>query len=156
MFGLLHKVNRWRRDRRRGLFVFREGRRVRRVDPLAAFRAIHNDEEYHVENTPRLMEAGDDEAMAITTRMLGRAFGVSLYDETTGEGMTQGEALAMFQSFLWYIEDLKKNISPSPTSPESSVATSPDSNGESTSGTADSTCSSTAPDSAEQISSASE
>lgn len=106
---------RWVIDRRRAIFRFWDGRRVRGVDPIAVVRALRADDEYDEETHLKLADAGHDDAIRITAAAVRRAFGMAGF---AGGGLTDLECLAVLLQFLNYLTDLKKKIGLLPNSPE--------------------------------------
>lgn len=97
--------------RRRQLFAYHDGRARRRIDPLEAFHAVQNDEEYNPGVHPALVDDGDPEAVGVMVRMVRRVFGVERYSDATAVGLTNVETIEIFLAFCDYIDRLKKNTS---------------------------------------------
>jgi len=96
----------WRR--RRNIFRFNDGRRVRSADPIAVAIALHE----HKHFLPRhLGEAvgGDHEAMMIVARTACDVFGISLLADGK-DGLTATESLELMLAFDAYLWSLKKSI----------------------------------------------
>jgi hypothetical protein len=97
----------WRR--RRNIFRYNDGRRVRSADPIAVAIALHE----HKTFLPRhLGEAtdGDPEAMIIVARAACDVFGVTPLAANGKTGLTAAECLELMQAFDAYLFALKKNI----------------------------------------------
>lgn len=115
------------RQRKRQIFRFFDGKRERGADPLAVIRALNSHPEFDPATTPteatapdlpgttaedrRRLDAAASAAAALTARATLEAFGVKPYDDDTGEGLTEGEALNLFSEFHDWLEAQKKNIS---------------------------------------------
>jgi hypothetical protein len=96
----------WRR--RRNIFRFNDGIRVRSADPIAVAIALHE----HKHFLPRhLGEAvgGDHEAMMIVARTACDVFGISLLADGK-DGLTVTESLELMLAFDAYLWSLKKSI----------------------------------------------
>ncbi len=142
--------------RRRELFCFWDGSKKRKLDPLTTWRAIHGDDEFRPDVHPELAEEGDAESLAVLLRAIKRAFKVEDYNEETGKGMTEAEQIVLYTSFCWYLDGIKKNISPSVISPSSTGPTLNDSNAKTTNDTSPSGSDSPEPSSAQPTPSGSE
>lgn len=106
----------------RRIFQYWDGAKQRAIDPMVAWRGLHDDAEFSLQNHPGLIDAGDLDACAIGARAARRIFGVAEWSEST-PGLTEGESLALIAAFLDYLGDVKKNTGSSPIS--SSVTESP-------------------------------
>ena len=153
MFGFIFRgYVRWRHRRRRQLFRYFDGDRMRRADPLVLLAAIDQDPEYVPDKTPYFIAAGQQDAIDVSIRMVNRVFGAQPYDDETGIGLTTNEAMSLFSQFMTWLDGLKKNTSATPTPPPSTDATSNGSANGTTSGTSLTSASKTEPASAEPIS----
>lgn len=111
----------------RSLFRYNDGFNDVYGDPLEIASTLDTDPEYSPNKHIPLLEAGGrpgGEAWKVLTRAVRRAFKLPSFDHTTGEGLTDQEALELFWEFSTYISGLKKNIDPSVMPPESTDATS--------------------------------
>ena len=99
--------------RRSGRKIFRyfDGRRRRRIDPLAAARALWADEQFRPDKTPALVEAGDDDAVEVAVRAVGRVFG-AVPKRKRRPGLERKEMLALLREFYDYLSDVKKKHQP--------------------------------------------
>lgn len=121
-------------QRRRLLFRFHDGKRIRRADPLSAAIALHS----HPKYLPRhLVEArnGDKEAMQIVADAATDIFGLQPLSPDGKRGLTLNERFEIMLGFNAYLRALKKNTVASATSRSSTAATSPPSSSPTTSDT---------------------
>lgn len=121
-------------QRRRLLFRFHDGSRIRRADPLAIAIALHA----HPTYLPRhLSEAvdGDKDALLTVAQAATDVFGVAALTSQYKSGLTLNERLELMLAFDAYLRALKKNTVASATSPSSSGSISPGSSGATTSDT---------------------
>lgn len=126
---MLGFLRRWYINRTRAIFQYWDGRRIRRIDPMAAFRALVAHPEFDWESHPDLIDTGDDEATDITLGAVRDVFGVQAYKGELSAGLTEAETISLLTDFVVYVNALKKNINPSPISPP---PTGPDCSGDST------------------------
>jgi hypothetical protein len=126
--GLIRRLMDWRRQRKRRLFRFHDGKRWRYADPIAASRALNTDKAVDLTTIfPALQQGREPE----TTQFLDavcRAFGVHRF-QPDGSGMTDEELCDLFADLTAYLEDVKKNTAPPatslpPTESESSLGSS--------------------------------
>jgi hypothetical protein len=123
MFGF---IRRWLWNRRRSIFRFYDGERVRAADPIAVAMALRD----HPEFTERhLFDAakGDELALAVVAKTAQTVFRVNSLSGS-GRGLTISELLELMLAFDAYCLTLKKSTDTSPTSPPSTESTSPPSN----------------------------
>ena len=134
----------------RCIFRYWDGVRVRGIDPLKAIRELASDPTFNPATHPELALVEDlavslpaTNAMVSATR---RVFELAEWseDEKTGNqtGMTDGEALQTYSTFAGFVNALKKNGNPSPTTPpatEPVLSTVSDGKAEPTSVSSDST-----------------
>lgn len=118
MFAWLFRLFTRRNDPR--LFVYHDGHRWRRADPMRLYRALAAHATYRPDVTPVMADAGDAEALATMLQAAQDVFGVRPFDETTGRGLTENEQLDLMIDFAAWLESKKKSM---PTSPTSSVTT---------------------------------
>lgn len=115
----------------RGLFVFHDGAKVRYVDPIAAYLALEQDQEFRFDLHLRRAENGESEAIGIVANAVRTAFGVPVFTRPGQPGLTTAECHRLLGAFVLYIDAQKKSTSrlsiaqPStePTSSESSETT---------------------------------
>jgi hypothetical protein len=117
--GVLSMLFSWLRtrlDKRRNIFSFWDGQRVRRVDPLRVLQTLQADKEFLMDRHIKMaMELGDQEAIAITCKAVQTAFGVSAWSDDQ-PGLTIAETLALVQAFVGWLELQKKSTEDWPTS----------------------------------------
>lgn len=110
-----------RQQRRRAIFRFFDGVRERRADPLVVLRALAADPRFLLDKHPALAAAGDAESQHITVAAVRSAFAVQAYSYTARDqresGLTDEESLELLSRFAEFLEVVKKNGSPPPTSP---------------------------------------
>lgn len=114
--GLLRLFRRQGRPKRK-IFAYHDGVRRRWADPIAIWRAIESDPEFDPTRHFGEMDRGEGESFEIAGRMARRAFSLPAYDDRTGKGLTEFEAMSLLWRFIAYSEELKKNIEPPPTAP---------------------------------------
>lgn len=114
MFAWLYRLFTHRNDPR--LFVYWDGSRRRRIDPLRAFRALSAHPTYRPDVTPIMADAGDPEALATMLQAAQDVFDVRPFDEATGHGLTENEMLDLMVDFTIWLESKKKSMPTSPTS----------------------------------------
>jgi hypothetical protein len=138
---MFNRIRQYFHSRRRLIFRFNDGSRIRGVDPIETSVALHNHESY----LPRhLKEAasGEREAQRIVAQTACDVFGVSRFDGYK-TGMTVAERIELMFAFDTYIEVLKKNIGLSPMLPTSTESTSQTSSDPTTNDTLGSTSTAT-------------
>lgn len=139
MLQWLRRILRRRRDLSRNIFIFHDGNRERKVDPIASFKLIHygehdcqidrdwwlavgedakgnplpvsEDSEQRVKDGKEQVEARD-RVLAMCKAM----FDVTDYDGDKNIGLTTDEQLALVAGFLMFMDILKKTRDKSPTS----------------------------------------
>lgn len=129
-------------ERERALFRFWDGTGWRSIDPWRTWRAVQNCKTFSFANQLFLVDAGEDQETNACIAALCEIFGVQRFDGTAG--LTDWEILSLYLSLSDYLDALKKNTSPGPTSSPPSdppSSTSPASPGEATNSS--SACSST-------------
>jgi hypothetical protein len=113
----------WRR--RRNIFRFNDGRRVRSADPIAVAIALHEHKEYLPHHLGEATD-GNPEAMMIVARAACDVLGVHPLAANGKSGLTAAELLELMQAFDGYLFALKKNIEHSLTKRGYTESTSPD------------------------------
>lgn len=113
---MLNWIRRRLFERSREIFVYWDGARRRRIDPLAAFRAMRTHARFDPDTHLALADRGDLNAIEITLEATREIFDVKELND--GEGLTINETLNLAGSFVGYLHTLKKNGSPPPISPE--------------------------------------
>ena len=115
--------NLWRKKRERDIFPFWDGKRDRKADPLAAYRALKADPEFNIDvDTELVASAGDLDSSAKMAAATRRAFGVPPFE---AGGLTEGECNTLFWAFMLYLNEKKNTDEPPLTSPEPTESTSP-------------------------------
>ena len=112
---MLNPIRRLIIERRRAIFRFWDGRRIRGADPIAVLRALRADPEYDQEVHLPLVDAGDEEAIRIAANAVRRAFGVAAFE---AGGLSELELLGVLMDFITFTLALKKNTGPTPSSSE--------------------------------------
>lgn len=127
----LGRLARWWRDRSRAIFVYYDGSRRRRADPVAVGAALEEAEpEYisllaEINQPPAALPPGPvrDElaarqraAAARLVAMARRAFGLPPLSDA--DGVTDGEALGVLTQYFLFMEDLADEARPFATSPQ--------------------------------------
>lgn len=127
---MLDLVRGWlssRRESGRDIFQYWDGSRKRGIDPLTAYRALLAHPTFDWEVHPGLIDAIDSddsqtrvmaiEASEITVQAVRDVFGVVPWTDTT-PGLTEAEMIGLLIGFVDYLVGVKKNSSPTLTSPE--------------------------------------
>jgi len=123
---MLSMFRRWLWSRRRSIFRFRDGSKIRAIDPIAVAIALH---EHPAFTFRHLQEAscGDRDAMLIVAKTACDVFGVHPLAADGKSGLTIPERLELMLSFDVFCAALKKNTAPSPIPPDSMESTLPES-----------------------------
>lgn len=121
-------------NRRRLLFRFHDGKRIRRVDPLAAAIALHAHPTYLPRHLGEAVD-GDKDALQIVAQAASDVLGIAPLVIGGNGGLTLQERLEIMLAFDAYLGALKKNIARPLTSPHSTAQTSPESPAPTTSST---------------------
>lgn len=128
---------RWLHNRRRKIFRFNDGRRVRSIDPIEAAIGLSEHKTYlpeHLEDA----RFGDVEALGQVATAACDVFGVQPLSVNGKTGLTVAERLELMLAFDLYLLALKKNTARSLTPASSTESTSTDSSEPTTSDTSDS------------------
>lgn len=120
LFGLFARL-RAARERKRAaaarlLYVFHDGTHERKVDPFRTWRALQSDPNFDVVTHGPLMDKGLEPETTNGLLAICNAFGVKLFDEATGTGMTDLELMNLLADFCVWLEAVKKKSFPSPNS----------------------------------------
>ena len=123
---MLSTFRRWLWNRRRSIFRFRDGSKIRAIDPIAVAIALHEHPQFTFRH---LQEAasGDRDAMLIVAGTACDVFGVHPLAADGKSGLTIPERLELMLSFDVFCAALKKNTAPSPIPPDSTGSISPES-----------------------------
>jgi hypothetical protein len=115
---MLNLIRRWFNNRNRAIFRFWDGQRIRRIDPLLAYRRLDTHPEFDWSTHPEMIDGDDErlssEATEITARAVCEVFGVRPFDGS--RGLTEQECIGLLIQFVQYLTALKKNGNTSPTS----------------------------------------
>lgn len=101
----------------RRIYRYFDGRRWRCIDPMLAARNLHSHPEYRPDVHPKLADAGDADALEVMLGAVRDVFGIPPFDGRTCRGLTEAETLGLLVDFTDWLATVKKNTSPSPTSP---------------------------------------
>jgi hypothetical protein len=100
--------------RRREIFRFWDGQKVRGADPIAAWRALIADPDFDIERDTAMLENfNDNGAWLRCVNATRKALNVAEFD---AGGLTENELFSCFQNFIVTVNALKKNFSHWPTS----------------------------------------
>lgn len=119
-------------DRRKAVFSYWDGKRVRRIDPMVVIRRLRAHPEFDWSRTPKQIDSRDEvtrlEGFDLTADAVSQAFEVQRFDGTSGQ--TETELVSLLIEFNAWLTDCKKKASSSPifaqpTEAESSVDDSP-------------------------------
>jgi hypothetical protein len=115
------------------LFRFWDGAHWRSVDPFATWRAIHCAPEISGGEFDKgaMFDAGEEPEATAYIEALARVFGVRRFCDDP-HGLTDWEIIDVFDQFGRYLDGVKKNTSPLPSSPEPTAPASSSSLGPST------------------------
>jgi len=121
-------IIRWVFNRNRRIYRFWDGRNRRAADPMVVYQRLLSCDDFDLETTPQLAEAGDLNSAEITAEAVRFAFDLPTFDGW--QGLTILECMDLLGVYLAYLLALKKNIRRSPTTSHStdSLADLPPSN----------------------------
>jgi|DEB0MinimDraft_6_1074348.scaffolds.fasta_scaffold26249_2 hypothetical protein len=114
-------------DRRKAVFPYWDGTRIRRIDPMLAMAALKSHKEFDWSRTPKQCDSASDEVSIegyqLTQDAVCAAFDVKPFDGTSG--LTQAECLDLLAAFTGWLGVQKKTpnnlqTSSEPTGTESS------------------------------------
>jgi len=117
-FGLSH----WRRQRnlrKRALLRFHDGTKWRYADPFRAWREMVNPSAcgFNLAEHGPLVDQGLEPYTTQCVEAICKVFGLKRFDQATGEGVTDWEALSVAHQLRDYIDEVKKNTNGSPITP---------------------------------------
>lgn len=119
MLGWLRSFRERRRLQGRGLFAFYDldQSRWRYVDPLQAYRAIFSHDDFDSDRHLSGFAEGFEPEFSEFLAFISQAFGIRPFDGR--HGWTNRETLELFNDFMAFVEEQKKNTngSPTPSSP---------------------------------------
>lgn len=111
-------------DRRKAVFPYWDGTRIRRIDPMVAMAALKSHEEFDWSRTPKQCDSGSDEisieGYQLTQDAICAAFDVKPFDGKVG--LTQAECLDLLVAFTGWLGIQKKTPSNSQTLSEPTEA----------------------------------
>lgn len=114
----------WRRKNKREIFEFRDGAgKLRRIDPMVAYRRLTSDPQLNAEEHFGILESESSppemliEASTIAAAAARRIFGLAEFSDTDPASVTDNEAKAILIDFVVWVDAQKKSASPSPTLP---------------------------------------
>jgi hypothetical protein len=110
--------------RKRNLFKFWDGSRMRSDDPLAIQMRIETHPTCRWDVHPVAAERGDVESYKITIQAICDVFQVQMFEPDSQSGLTQVELMQLLSQYSDYVYALKKNIGPLPIWRAASDATS--------------------------------
>lgn len=99
-------------QKQRMIYKYRDGKTIRRGDPLVIYRALKNHQTFNYDEHLTAHDNGDDEATKACAQGTRDAFEIPLFDGKVG--LTENELVALLKHFTLYVLDLKKNSSPLP------------------------------------------
>lgn len=105
-----------RRQRRRGLFRYHDGRRWRYGDPFLIWRRLQNHEKCNLETMAPELDEGKEPESTIVLEAIAEVFGVQRWNDETCTGLIDWELVALLSQLDEFLEGLKKNINPGPIS----------------------------------------
>lgn len=114
-----------RRAERRGLFVYHDGRRIRRADWMRLWRRFCAVEMFADEEVMAAVDQQRDPQCEAYLQEVARLFDVERYDGRRGRGMTDQQLLALVEDFAAFILQKKSEgeawlTSSAPADPASS------------------------------------
>lgn len=128
MFGFTNWLLRRLARKQRQSFRYWDGRRLRSIDPVVAYRGLASVDDFDWDRDPVRIERGDDKALQRTIAATRSVFDVKPFS-SDGDGLTEDESLELLISFVDYMAEQKKSgnrllILLQHTEPESSPGTS--------------------------------
>lgn len=118
MLNFLAKL--FSRDARRRIFVYSDGERTRRADPMSLQRAIAEHPVWVPARDLPLITKDDEfgrEALRDSLQGIRDVFGLKPLSDD-GRGLTEDETFGVWNSFIAFCLALKKNIGTPPSLPE--------------------------------------
>lgn len=115
------------------IYRYWNGERIVSADPMQLWLDLQEHSEYNAEVHAPLVDQGDVDATRITAGAVRDVFGVRSFDPHSRKGLTLGEQISLLTDFYLYLEEQKKTLESTLTSPPSTEAsTSTDSESETT------------------------
>jgi hypothetical protein len=102
----------------RNTFAYFDGRRLRSIDPLVAYRRLTSFEGFDWDRDPERVANGNDKAMERTVEAVRSTFGVPAWTDDGESGLTEEETYMLLISFVEYMVEQKKSGSLFPILPE--------------------------------------
>lgn len=122
MFGfftwLRNRRLRRENERRRLLFSYFDGERLRQIDPMKAWREIVRDPKFHLETMSALADQGVTEEAEILAGCICRVFDVKPFNDATGKGLTEAQLQNILADFEGWLDRVQKKTPFGPTSPQ--------------------------------------
>jgi hypothetical protein len=101
--------------RRSGIYVFRDGKRVRYADPITVLRAIRCHPTFRLDIDLRKARDGSEAGLQAVREVVCQAFGVVPFSDGARHGLTEMEMVALLSDFIVYCDEQKKNSQRSAT-----------------------------------------
>lgn len=98
----------FRRERKRQIFTFWDGNRLRRIDPMVVWEKLVEHPTFVEERHVTAALRGEPEAVRIVVATVCDVFGVREWSEGRG-GLLRNECFDLLSSFYDYLDALKKN-----------------------------------------------
>lgn len=107
----------------RGLFVYHDGRRWRRADPLETARRLFAFPEFDWDETPTMILSGRSDIQLDAMRIIAAAVRSAFEIPAASKGgLSEMECFDLLDRFRTYLGDVKKNGSLFPISPDSTAS----------------------------------
>ena len=121
MFGRQkqREIERWQQQRL--LFRYWDGKTVRAIDPFRVYREVRADKSVDLETIGPSVDKWEEPATTQMIDLICRVFGVTRFDDKTGEGLTDPELLNLFADLNDYLDYVKKKCNLGPTLPQSTA-----------------------------------
>lgn len=107
----------WWRNRNRLIYRYWDGARMRRADPILVHRNLRLCDKWDMENDLEFHLKGHQEATLRCIAAAREVFEIPVLDDR--KGLTEEETLDTLAGFIIWVDELKKNSRPQPTSRES-------------------------------------
>jgi len=114
-FSQLFKASQYERM----IFSFWDGSKIRKVDPLEILKKLKDHPDYNLARDGVGLDEGDVDANYQYANVVYESFGIPPFesdDEIGNVGLTRVEAVEILRQFVYWLENIKKNIKPPPTS----------------------------------------
>ena len=122
----------------RGLYRFHNGRRWQEVDPISVLNTLDSHPQFRFDLHPKRAAMGESEALQIVADAVRSAFSVAEYTSPRKAGLTIRECHELLCDFFLWCDVQKKTTELTPTSAQSTGATSEGSGETTTRGMSDS------------------